>query len=509
MARAVVARMQGDDYQARWFWIHACRLFEDRSKVIRVAYEKENIKSFDDVAVIYGDGMYDEDGNPLSADYYQVKFHVTTAGASTWKVLMNPGFVNASSVSILQRLKNAQQQYAPHGLGCRFFLYTPWPVHPDDPLARVHSQTDGRIIWSKLAEGGPASTMGRIRAAWRTHLGVTTDPELQIILRPLRIYSGRTLAELRATLNDKLQLAGLIPVREGFLSHPYDELTRKLLQAGQAEFTRADIETICKRENLWKGRSIPEPEAYRVGMRSFLRWAEYLEDETDTMLCLLKYFEGRKIKAPDLWQSQVFPDIDSFISRTFREHRRYHIHLHTHAAIAFAVGYCLDKAGVDVALGQSGLSGRELWRPDTNRESAAYPLWTFSERPGSLHGSDTAVVLSVVHNILGDVMAYVSRSLPQVGRIMSVTPQDGPGPQTVVNGIHAQLLANQLSAFLKERRTDEERRSKLHIFAAAPNALLFFWGRFGRNLGPCVLYEYDFGSNALGAYQPSLTFPPW
>src|SRR6266545_7120355 len=132
MAKAVVPRMQGDDYQARLFWILACRLFDDRPKVIRVANEKENIKFFDDVAVFSTNGMVDHQGHALSADYYQIKFHVTAAGDITWEGMTDPAFINASSVSILQRLKNAQRQCAPDGLGSRFTLYTPWFVRSGD-----------------------------------------------------------------------------------------------------------------------------------------------------------------------------------------------------------------------------------------------------------------------------------------------------------------------------------------------------------------------------------------
>jgi hypothetical protein len=508
MAKAISALSQGEDYQARWFWLQICRLFDDRPKAIRVVYEENNIKSFDDVAVYYCDGMFDEDGYPLLADYFQVKFHVTAAGAFTCKGMTDPAFINASSISILQRLKNAQQQYASNGQGCRFILYSPWRIHPDDPLAAVHSQTDGRLLWPKLADGGQRSKMGRVRAAWREDLGITSDEELEIILRPLRILEGRTLAELRDTLNDKLRLAGLRPVVEGAISHPYDELIRKLLQIGRTEFRRDEIEGICKQENLWEGRSMPEPDAYRVGIRSFLRWAEYLEDETDAMLSLLQYFEGRQIKSPDLWQSHIFPEVETFISKTFRGRQRYHIHLHVHLSIAFAAGYCLDpKAGADIALVQSNLSGRQIWRPDSSKAPAAYPLWTFNDQRGSSSGSDVALALSVTHDALNDVSAYVAQSLPQVGRIISCIPQGGPRPQAIADGTHAQSLANQLAAFLKDQRTRDERRGQLHIFAAAPNALLFFLGRLGRSLGPCTLYEYAFESNALGAYQPSLTFP--
>jgi hypothetical protein len=509
MAKAITARMQGDDYQARWFWIQVCRLFADRSKVTRVAYEKDNVKSFDDVAVYYGDEMFDEEGYALSADYYQVKFHVAAAGAFTCEGMMDPAFINASTFSILHRLKNAQQCYAPDGVGCRFILYTPWSIHPDNPIAQIYSLTDGRIIWERLADGGPRSQMGKIRTAWRTHLGINTDEELRLVLRPLRIFQGPTLIQLQNTLNDKLRLAGLVPVDDGLLSHPYDELTRKLLQTGRTELMRADIEDICKRERLWVGHRMPEPDAYRVGIRSFLRWAEHLEDETDAMLCLLKYFDGRKIKSPELWQSQALSELSQFISATFRGHQRYHLHLHTHSSLAFAAGYCLDsKAGVDVAPIQATSAGREIWRPDTSIGHNADPTWTFTEEFVSDSGLDTVIALSVTHNVLEDVRTYASQSLHQVRRIISCIVPPGPSNQAVRDGTHAKLLANQLAAYFKTSRTNKERQGQLHIFAAAPNALVFFLGQLARSFGSCILYEYAFETNALGAYQPSLSFPP-
>ncbi len=102
------------------------------------------------------------------------------------------------------------------------------------------------------------------------------------------------------------------------------------------------------------GHSIPEPDACRVGIRSFLRWAENLEDDTDAMLDLLQWFNGRSIRFPELWQQQIYPAVEGFLSRTLRPGQRCHIHLHTHASIAFAAGYCLDsKSGIDVAVIQS------------------------------------------------------------------------------------------------------------------------------------------------------------
>lgn len=280
MTSANIARMQGDDYQARWFWIQACRLFDPASKVVRVATELDNVKSLDDVGVSYREGMLDEAGNPCLADYYQVKFHTTAADAITWRDLIDPAFIHASSVSLLQRLRDAQARYAPDGTGARFILYTPWPVHPDDPLAELVSEVDGRILWARLADGGPRSQGGEIRAAWKAHLGLETDGELQRVLAPMRLRRGPTLDEIGTYLNLSLAQAGLAPVEAGVLSNPYDDLIHKLLQAGENNFTREDIERICQREGLLKStaaqppslsESSPQPEMpARVGGDSIL-----------------------------------------------------------------------------------------------------------------------------------------------------------------------------------------------------------------------------------------------
>jgi hypothetical protein len=509
VAKAIIARNQGDDYQARWFWINVCRLFEDRSKVLRVTYEQNNVKSFDDIAVSYRAGMIDEERLPLVADYYQVKFHVTAAGSITWQGMMDPAFINASSVSLLQRLKNAQQRHAPGGTGARFYLFTPWSTDPGNVLASVVSGADGRILLERLADGGSRSRMGKVRAAWREHLAVETDKELFSILRPLRLHHGPPLQELREVLNVRLQLAGLTPVEAGSLIHPYDELTRKLLQSGRTSFNRTDIEQLCKHEKLWRGHTNVEHGAYRKGIRSFFRWAESLEDETDDMLCLLSCFDGRQPLSPDLWHTDVFPQVGRFLSTMRRGQQYYHLHLHTHSSVAFAAGYCLDsKSGIDVVPVQSTPAGPAIWRPAIHPSPDAYPSWvcTLERLPGT--GSDVALALGLTHTITRDVITYAARALPQVGRVISCAVSPGPSSSAIQDGTHAKLLAQQLSTYLKGERSDEERQETLHLFAAAPNGFLFFLGQHARSFGRCVLYEYNFDTSEPGAYESSLVFPP-
>jgi len=511
MSNAVIPRMQGDDYQARFFWLQACRLFEEHSKVVRVGYELDTIKSFDDVVVFYAVPIPDERGDLIQTEYYQVKFHVSLAGAFTWEALMNPEFIGASSVSLLQRLHKAQQTVAPIGQTSRFHILAPWTVHPDDALASLVSNQGGEIRLRVLFDGtGPRSATGKIRSAWKTHLGLKSDTELEQLLRLLRIHANKwNLDSLRECLNDKLRLAGLSPVEAGCQVHPYDDLIRKVHATGRKEFTRDQIREICEREGLWRGILTREKQAVQVGVRSFMRWAEYMEDETDHMLCLVRHFDNRNIREPTLWQEAIFPELENFLSKTLRRQQSYHLHLDTHTSIAFAIGYCLDpKSGIEVSPVQRTQCGSSLWQPLPSARVQLPTIWSLEEIVCASGKSDVALAIGVSHDVLNDVQVYVSNSLPSVRRILSCKIQPCPSSTAVQDGTHALALAQELVSIIRQTRSAEERKGVLHIFAAAPNGVLFFLGQLAHSLGQSVIYEYQFESSIPGQYQPSLKFPP-
>lgn len=506
MAKAVAARTFGDDYQARVFWLHACRMFEDRSKVIAVEIEAENIKSLDDVAVYYS-GMFEAE-DPINADYYQVKFHVASNGAFTWHGMMDPSFINATSVSLLQRIRNAQVQYAPTGRGARFYVYSPWAVHPDDPLARLVSMTDGHIRWEVLAEGGPKSGMGKIREAWRKHLSLGSEEELKTILSPLRLQQGPTLDQLGDRLNDKLLNAGMRPVPPGTMNHPYESLAKKFVQSDRLRFTRDDIERISRSENLWVGRSVLAPEARRIGVRSFLRFAEHIEDETDELLCLLPHFDGRRVKRPEDWNTIVLPKMICFLLESVKPGGHYLLIMPAHGSIAFAAGWMIDtKSGVDVALIQSGMNGREIWNAGTwDSSQIIHDPFQIESVPVNPSGYEMALAISVTHNTLSDVLLYSQTHLPNVSRLVHCKVPS-VGARAITGAGHAQMLAQQVATFLKTERTVQERTRRLHLFFSAPNGFMFFLGRHGRSFGSCRLYEYEFDQSLPGDYRPSISIP--
>lgn len=95
MTQAVVARQQGDHFQARVFWLHAALLLDPTSGVVRVAYET-GPKAFDDVLVEYDpvQAPQDHTGAPLVRDHLQCKWHVRP-NEFGYADLADPGFSNA------------------------------------------------------------------------------------------------------------------------------------------------------------------------------------------------------------------------------------------------------------------------------------------------------------------------------------------------------------------------------------------------------------------------------
>lgn len=510
MANAVIARNQGDEYQARYFWVEACRLFQSYSKVERVAYEFDEARAFDDVVVFYSEPIGDERGHKITADYYQIKYHLSHNGAFSCDSLIDPAFINANSVSLLQRLHNAQQLLAPEGRGCRFTVLSPWIIQPDDPLAELISNNRGQLRLDKLYDGtGLRGAMGQVREKWRRHLELESEDALAMVLNPLRIEAGYWgLERLNEMLSDRLTLAGMLPVPSGQVHQPYDDLIRKLKAQGRNIFGREDLQRILTGEGLWRGHSSEPDTAVQIGIRSFLRRAEHMEDETVEMLDLVPHFEGRYIRDTSLWRDAIFSQVRGFLAKYEATTRRHHLLLDAHASIAFAAGYCLEvKSSANVMPVQKFQNRTQVWDPRQTANSSSYTGWINNDYATGSGGSDVAIAISITHKVLDDVTVYVARHLPHVGRIIECYPEPEPSSTAIIDAGHAYWLAQKLAAILKLRAASE-RSATVHLFAAAPNAFMFFLGQMARSFGACVCYEFDFDTSKPGAYQPSIRFPP-
>ena len=371
--RAVSARQQGDTYQGRVFWLEACRLFQRHTKVAGVGCEIDDVPHFDDVAVVYSEPIRDAHGELVSADYYQIKWHVDHGGALTCDALTDPSFIGSKSTSLLQRLHEAVKTTSARNETARFNFMTTWSIPADDVLAKLVSGRDGELRLDVLFGQGTSARFSRVIERWSHDLGVGHE-ELRSVLARLRICANSySLDHLTRTLSEHLARAGFRAVDHGSRANPYDSLIERLLSEGRSKFTALEIQTICSEEGLWTG---PESdcEAPLVGIRSFLRFAEHMEDEVDHLLDLAGLFDGREIGAPEYWNTKVGPKIHEFMTRSVAPLGQCNLYLSAHSSIAFAAGYELDpKSGTRVSLVQNTAAGRSIWdsssvtaSPDSN-----------------------------------------------------------------------------------------------------------------------------------------------
>lgn len=248
------------------------------------------------------------------------------------------------------------------------------------------------------------------------------------------------------------------------------------------------------------------PKRIPVSIISFSRGAVHLEDET-MRLSLLDKFDDRNLKNEYDWNDDIYPKLRDFLIANTNNKHAYQIFLDTHASLAFAAGQVLDsKSGIDVfPIQKSATNGTELW--DVKLSSKRnYSNWSISHEQFDETQFDSALILNVTRPIYNDVVGYIKEKNLSIGRIINCTPnKNGATNFSIEDGTHAAALANSIYKAVAQR-SSAERRATLHIFAAAPNAFMFFLGQNSRGFGKCVLYEYDFEQRDSCSYSPSINF---
>jgi hypothetical protein len=96
-------------------------LLDDTSCVIKVTFEADGPKAFDDVVVRYHPAVARSGSERVTADYHQVKWHVEYGGRFGYADLIDPAFIGAKRFSILQRLADARSKA---GAGACFSFIT-------------------------------------------------------------------------------------------------------------------------------------------------------------------------------------------------------------------------------------------------------------------------------------------------------------------------------------------------------------------------------------------------
>jgi hypothetical protein len=502
MVDAVTPRWHGDNYQARIFWENAFNLLLPHTCVVEVTFEADGPKAFDDVVVKYDPAVARSGPQRISADYHQVKWHVHTGGRFGYADLVDPDFIGAQSVSLLQRLQQARRT-AP--ASAHFTFLTTYRIKDDDSLGMLISGHDGSVLVERLFDGTTdRSRMGKVRRLWRDHLQLSTNEELKQVVIGLRIFEGyRSLDELRASINLRAQVVGVLACNAADSDFRYDELARQLKVRQLNKLTRETLLRICEEECLLLPKAAdPDPEL-PVAIRSFLGpAADIVGAAPEDTLLLTDYFRQRYLRDDRDWQRNIRPEVETFLRNCVKKSGLLRLILDAHASIAFLAGLVLDlKSGVQTTLVQKGRVGARTWRADDGSHSGGQSLTAEHETIGS--GVDIAIGIGVSQSVTSQMRAYMQSLLPHVGRAVSFTMPAGPGQQSVTGGGHAAMLAEQISNQLRGLKADAP-DTMVHIFAACPNALLFYLGQHHQSIAPCIVYEFDFDRRGSKTYQPSL-----
>ncbi len=503
MANPIAPRLNGDDYQARHFWCAALDMLDPSSNIAGVAYEWREVKSFDDVGIFYSAPQGQAHATPMSKHFKQVKWQTTRANRFGYLDLIDPDFINAAMVSLLERLRDAKET---GDSSIRLSFVTTARITDGDPLAELISSEDGVINLEKLIVGkGPTSKMGKVRKAWCEALGCDDDV-LFSILDGFAVLDGQPNMEaMRDVVATKARSVGLMLSSEENAASDFrfDSLARQLIKRDIQEFDRPGLIQFLKEEGLRVAPSISAATpSTDLLIRTFDRFATDVADyDYAHVLDLTDRFTERYLK-PDLsWKGDVFDPVKQFLRQRIVGAAAVRLSLDAHASVAFAAGQTLHlKSGVSPELVQHGRRGREVWHADDGSALGAPSLEIQSQEVGD--GDEIAIAVGLTRPVAEDVRSYLANTSLPIGQLVLCQLADGASQTGVCGGEHAALLADQIAEYLSNAVKDRI-LSRRHLFVSAPNSFLFFLGQQAQSLGQIQMYEFDFDRKGGGTYMPT------
>jgi hypothetical protein len=288
--------------------------------------------------------------------------------------------------------------------------------------------------------------------------------------------------------------------KETSTAFEYDDFARKLVTKKLNKLNRVDFRRLCEEEGWF--RSVMPKVRRSVSIQTYAPKAmpvDFLLAGPDETLVLAEKFEDRKLLPSESWDT-IKTEVQAFLLQQLVRDPDIRLFIDAPTSIAFLSGACLGfKSGASVEVVQSGAGNRnQVWDTEDGRTG---PIPYFNIVPVG-EGNDVAVVVSLTRNALSKVEEYVKANIHGVGRILHITPEGGPGHNSIRGGEHALHMAtaisNEVSALAKIGSTT-------HIFMAAPNAVSFYLGQNADCMGRCALYEFDFKREIDGSYFPSFS----
>jgi hypothetical protein len=457
--------------------------------VRRVVLEHREVDAVDDVVVYYQSPGVNDRGSKVAVDFHQLKYHVAHIGAVDHEKVIDPDWTG-TRYSLLQRLAQAWTEIRSNEPQARLSLVTNWAWDPASPIAPL--LRDGGRLSDELFSKGGRSTVGKIRKRWQDATGLS-EAEFKVFASVLRFSTSAVSSDdAESWLNDRCQLAGLVPLDAGADHSPYDDLGARFIETGRTEHTPESLRSVVVEQGLVAKKEPPYRSTYAV--RSFSRFAHVPQTDGACVVDLTDLFRGRQALSPESWITEIPRRLEASLAQVESLEAPVHVALDAHLSVAWFAGTLLDaKVGKQLILRQRVKGkGIELWDVSTPQVADGSERWKLSLSTAAQAGAELALAISVTHSALADAARFVTASLPGVARILHAELPH-LGPRALKDGPHARLLADELVRALTAT-VAELRPKRLHVFPACPASLMFLLGQEARVLGPTTVYEFAFGA---------------
>lgn len=509
MPPSLGAILDGISYQDRYFWFNAPRLLKEDSPVSEIEFEARET-GFDDLWVFYKNPICSA-GRMVRGQFFQCKWHVRGNGSIGYKDLVDPKFIGTKQNSVLSYARKYRDDAIVPASEAEYVFVTPWGIHPDDVLAELHLQNSAGIDCDRLAKQSAPKKIREVRDLWKKELAITNTADLVAILEPIRLYTGDgNMRLLDEALNERLVSCGLKPLDQTSNADLYSGHYQSLMKQGRTKFTSDSFRKYCEHNDLIakspkSGRAVVSKSKRTIGIRRFLRLAENMEDETDEYLCLVEYFERRYINDPKDWNESVRGKIQAFVSEFTGKAEPMCVQIEAHSSIAFTAGDAIGtKFNAPISIHQRTRGRMSEWeQPEIG--SAEHGLVVTEHCDDDAKIETIATCLSLTHQITANVRSYLEKAKLGTAHIVDIQLDSGSGQSVVRDGAHAVAIAEKAAQIIKEKAATRNGAS-IHLFAACPNAVLFFLGQLRRTFGAVQLYEFDFDGDGNGTYSPSIYF---
>ncbi|MHB8087291.1 MAG: SAVED domain-containing protein, partial [Anaerolineaceae bacterium] len=277
---------------------------------------------------------------------------------------------------------------------------------------------------------------------------------------------------------------------------------RKLIVYQKLNFDRESLLKLFKDEGLFREEPLVRT-VRTMGIRSFTRFAENLEAETDSCISVDDKFENRFPKDGESWNTigaMIKDYSNSQINQLGTCENK--LILDCHSSFSFLAGYVFTHRSHIFPAGPRPF--QEMIKPQRDYSVTSDSFWKTSLISLTDDEIDLAVAVSVSNQIDKQVIDYLNNNQTNIGKLLILENASGTGATSVKDAEHAWSLA---STLIQEVRKYQISGHQTMLFISAPNFLTFFIGQLSHPLGNLTLFEYDFDNQYHGTYFPSFSIP--